>query len=64
MSDRELEIRNLLERLRVAWEKRPEWELGELAIRAVDSYIGKADLEFSTSEQIITAIEKLCEEKR
>lgn len=60
-NDRQQEIRDLLERLRVAWERRPECSLAELFKRAL--FIFMIPTRELTDEQFITAIEKLCEGK-
>jgi uncharacterized protein YihD (DUF1040 family) len=57
--EKKTEIRNLLERLRIAWEKRPEMELAEIIM---DAHPNTDFHGFSlTDTKLFTAIEKLCE---
>ena len=65
MTDRIDEIRNLLERLRIAWERRPEMKLDTMVAQAswnVDCRIGY--ISYVDDEPLITAIEKLCSEEK
>lgn len=58
---RKKEIATLLERLRVAWERRPEMSFDELVSRASRSKKNYSLIESSEGDRLITAIEKLCE---
>lgn len=56
---RKLEITQFCERLRVAWERRPEKTLDWLTVMASDLLKHLREL---SDEELITAIEKLCSE--
>ena len=58
-------IRALLDRLRVAWERRPEMRFVELVMEdmewSTDFVTMTTTVDGRTDEEFITAIEKLCE---
>ena len=62
--NRKIEIRNLLERLRVAWEKMPELNLSQLIIEhgfRSEVFEGISMIVYTENEALITAIERMVE---
>lgn len=61
--EKKTEIRNLLERLRIAWEKRPEMSFANMVMQiGVYPELRGKRIGDTTDDVLITAIEKLCNE--